>query len=146
MTECPICYEAITAETGITTLSCSHSFHLQCVATWLIQVNNCPCCRGEVTQYEDIQDLIPSLTEEYNDEDEDLTAMLDDMTQTFTDDTSWIMMRSGNWVVNTPVPDLQLPDLQLPDLQLPDLHLPPQIQRRPFVWNIHAEPYIPDSS
>ena len=57
MTDCPICYNTITKETGITTLSCSHSFHLQCVATWLLQVNTCPYCRGEVGEYENIMDM-----------------------------------------------------------------------------------------
>jgi hypothetical protein len=54
--ECPICYENIDASTGITTLSCSHSFHFGCISGWFLKqdVGTCPCCRKEMTAIEDL--------------------------------------------------------------------------------------------
>ena len=52
---CAICYCDIIAETtGITTLSCSHSFHLGCIAPWITKSETCPCCRSQVTEFEKI--------------------------------------------------------------------------------------------
>lgn len=55
--ECPICYEAITKESGVTTLSCSHSYHLKCIAVWILKSETCPCCRKAVSEHEKITDL-----------------------------------------------------------------------------------------
>jgi Ring finger domain len=52
MSECPICYEAINKDTGVSTLACSHSYHLKCIATWLSKNDSCPCCRKEVNEHE----------------------------------------------------------------------------------------------
>lgn len=52
MSECPICYEAINKDTGVSTLACSHSYHLKCIATWLSNNDSCPCCRKEVNEHE----------------------------------------------------------------------------------------------
>jgi hypothetical protein len=53
--ECPICYEAITAETGVVTTSCSHSYHFTCISGWFIkqEKGTCPCCRKEMSEKED---------------------------------------------------------------------------------------------
>ena len=53
--ECPICYEAITADTGIVTTSCKHSYHFSCIAGWYIkqEKGTCPCCRKEMNEKED---------------------------------------------------------------------------------------------
>ena len=47
---CSICHDGITKATGIATLSCSHSYHLSCIVTWLMTQDKgtCPCCRQEV--------------------------------------------------------------------------------------------------
>lgn len=56
--ECPICYEAITAATGQTTMGCKHSFHFACIANWFYSQNenglleSCPCCRHEALPIE----------------------------------------------------------------------------------------------
>jgi len=52
--DCPICYTDITEKTGHVVLSCSHKFHLNCVATWFysVEVETCPCCRRETSEKE----------------------------------------------------------------------------------------------
>lgn len=55
---CAICYDAITASTGKIELSCSHSFHINCLSTWFSTQNThlftqtCPCCRHEMNKNE----------------------------------------------------------------------------------------------
>jgi hypothetical protein len=53
--ECPICYEAITEETGVVTTSCKHSYHFTCISGWFIkqEKGSCPCCRKEMNEKED---------------------------------------------------------------------------------------------
>ena len=134
--ECPICYDAITKESGITTLSCEHSFHLSCIATWIIKCETCPCCRKEVGQYEDIKHLVPtSNTVMYDDESDtiDLDSMMNNMIQSALDSevpvARWIRMPSGNWV---------------PDIPVPILQLPPQIERLAYSYlNADAPPFYP---
>lgn len=57
--ECPICYEAITAETGVVTTSCNHSYHFSCISGWYIkqEKGTCPCCRKEMSEKEDFPDV-----------------------------------------------------------------------------------------
>ena len=96
--ECPICYEEITKGSGITTLSCSHSFHLKCIAVWILKSETCPCCRKEVSEHEKIADLVDHSTsihrasrlEDFN----TATGRLDQLEQ---------------WYVNRPIPILELP-------------------------------------
>lgn len=54
--DCSICYQAISATTGIATLSCSHSFHINCIGKWLISIDEgtCPCCRKKMSALEDL--------------------------------------------------------------------------------------------
>ena len=54
--DCSICYQAISATTGIATLSCSHSFHINCIGKWLISLDEgtCPCCRKKMSALEDL--------------------------------------------------------------------------------------------
>lgn len=50
--DCSICFNAITKETGLVTLSCEHSFHLRCINHWFWNqylkdlTESCPCCRN----------------------------------------------------------------------------------------------------
>lgn len=76
--ECPICYESITATSGITTLSCSHSFHYGCISGWFLNqdVGTCPCCRKEMTTTEDLprndaESTFSDDSDDDSDEDED---------------------------------------------------------------------------
>ena len=59
---CSICYDDVTKETGSTQLSCSHLYHPRCIAQWMISHPNCPCCRAEPTEYENMMNLTPSDT------------------------------------------------------------------------------------
>lgn len=58
MSDCPICYTAMTPATGSTTLGCSHSFHLTCIVSWFQEqaekgeTNTCPCCRRAAGEYD----------------------------------------------------------------------------------------------
>lgn len=55
---CSICCNDITLQTGKSSLSCHHSFHLKCISRWLSKNNSCPCCRNEVsTEFENLRFL-----------------------------------------------------------------------------------------
>ena len=64
---CAICYSPITPETGKLELSCSHSFHINCLALWFETLNRsqraqeCPYCRHECIDLE----IIPIATDIY---------------------------------------------------------------------------------
>ena len=96
--ECPICYEEITKDSDITTLSCSHSFHLKCIAVWIMKSETCPCCRTDVSDHEKIAHLRNHTerarsrprVEDFN----SATGRLDQLDQ---------------WYVNRPIPILELP-------------------------------------
>lgn len=58
--DCAICYDAITKSTGKVELSCSHTFHINCLTTWfksqseMHNEQNCPCCRHELNEAEEV--------------------------------------------------------------------------------------------
>ena len=91
--ECPICYENIDATTGVTTLSCSHSFHYGCISGWFLkqEVGTCPCCRKEMTAIEDLPRDDEEASVDSEDEDEvdftraELQAFLASMGGNLTD-------------------------------------------------------------
>ena len=54
---CPICMDAIVARvTGETQTSCGHSFHFQCLFSWMSVGTDktCPVCRAEPSEKERI--------------------------------------------------------------------------------------------
>jgi len=54
---CPICMDAIVARvTGETRTSCGHSFHFQCLVSWMSvgTRKTCPVCRAEPSEKERI--------------------------------------------------------------------------------------------
>jgi hypothetical protein len=71
--ECPICYDAIDATTGVATLSCAHSFHICCIAGWFakMETGTCPCCRKEMSALEDLPQPVAGDDDEDEEEDED---------------------------------------------------------------------------
>jgi len=70
---CPICMDAIVARvTGETRTSCGHSFHFQCLVSWMSvgSRKRCPVCRAEPSEKERIV-LEGSMDSVYADEDAD---------------------------------------------------------------------------
>lgn len=68
---CPICMDAIVARvTGETQTSCGHSFHFQCLFSWMSVGTDktCPVCRAEPSEKERIV-LEDSVHHEGADED-----------------------------------------------------------------------------
>jgi len=53
MTDCPICYDPISAQTNNCTLSCSHAFHLKCMTSWMETSETCPMCRMDFSDKEE---------------------------------------------------------------------------------------------
>ena len=51
---CSICLDALTQQTGIYTSSCGHLFHLGCIGRWILKNENCPNCRSEFVEKEQI--------------------------------------------------------------------------------------------
>lgn len=46
--ECSICYEKYYENSNISTLSCDHCFHTDCIKNWGKRKNNCPICRETI--------------------------------------------------------------------------------------------------
>jgi len=53
MEDCSICYLTIDASSGHCTLSCKHTFHVQCFVKWSSKNASCPLCRKEVKGIEE---------------------------------------------------------------------------------------------
>ena len=71
--ECSICYDAIDVTTGVATLSCSHSFHICCIAGWFakLEKGTCPCCRKEMSALEDLPQAAEAADSDEDDDDDD---------------------------------------------------------------------------
>ena len=52
MENCSICHDSINASTGHCTLSCSHSYHIQCLTKWSSNNPTCPLCRHSLSETE----------------------------------------------------------------------------------------------
>ena len=46
--DCAICHEPLTADTLVTP-GCNHTFHRNCICTWLRSNRSCPLCRNNFT-------------------------------------------------------------------------------------------------
>lgn len=46
--ECPLCLEKYSLVHQVSRLPCRHTFHMDCIRTWLYQKLSCPLCRGSV--------------------------------------------------------------------------------------------------
>jgi len=58
--ECSICLECISvATTGRVEMSCSHTFHLKCIGTWLNKNSSCPMCRTTPSEMETLEEAPP---------------------------------------------------------------------------------------
>lgn len=69
--ECPICFDDITDNTGRTVLSCGHHFHFGCLVKWFYSQqdvpSSCAMCRKVMGPTEDL----PLQEDEYEDETDD---------------------------------------------------------------------------
>lgn len=75
---CPICMDAIVARvTGETRTSCGHSFHFQCLVSWMSvgSRKRCPVCRAEPSEKERIV-LEGSMDSVYAEADADEDAIV----------------------------------------------------------------------
>ncbi len=106
--ECSICFSDITKATGLTTLSCSHSFHLGCIGRWILKNESCPLCRHELGDNERIAEDDPDATEVDDDvweeDDED-----DDDEDSGIRTLRWRRVGVGRWIVEDS--DDDAPDL-----------------------------------
>jgi len=69
-TECIVCMEEITGQTGHTVLGCGHTFHLACIVRWFAAQSDdstCPYCRHAVGE----KDNLPVMEEEEEESDDD---------------------------------------------------------------------------
>ncbi|MEN2497891.1 MAG: hypothetical protein MHMPM18_002222 [Marteilia pararefringens] len=72
--ECPVCLEAFADDERIRILACRHTFHSDCIITWLERNTSCPMCR-KLIEYNELlampesqQNLAADNTnDEYND-------------------------------------------------------------------------------
>lgn len=49
--ECPVCFDKFDQGTSVAQLSCTHTFHVECLKRWLNINAICPCCRMEIEIY-----------------------------------------------------------------------------------------------
>lgn len=47
---CVICLQEFESDEDLNQLPCSHSFHAQCVSTWLLRNKSCPLCQHNIDQ------------------------------------------------------------------------------------------------
>ena len=96
--ECSICYDAIDATTGVATLSCSHSFHICCIAGWFakLEKGTCPCCRKEMSALEDLPQPAEADESDDEDEDEDDDDSVDEVEFSRADLNAFLRARGGH--------------------------------------------------
>ena len=103
--DCSICFEAITKETGSTTLSCEHVYHFRCIDSWFTKQicedlpQTCPCCRNGGCEMDRCS--VIELDEEEEDDDfedeESETASEGDNESVAT--MRWERIGDGRWMV-----------------------------------------------
>jgi len=109
--DCSICMDAITKETGCTTLSCQHTFHFRCIDNWFgkqvwdDQPQTCPCCRSEGSDL-DRCEVMQGDEEEEEDEDDEYEddAESQSIDSEFPDDLAdvdlrWERVGPGRWMI-----------------------------------------------
>ena len=143
--DCPICHDAINADSGITTLACSHSYHLKCITQWISDHDTCPCCRKQVGDYEKIVKKTGlnrvERTQTYVGENafpDNIDEMLEEVIRELADSETlpvsrWILLDSGMWAR----------DEAREPREVPVLTLPPHIQRLSMGLNPNAPPFYP---
>jgi hypothetical protein len=111
--DCSICFDAITKETGSTTLSCEHVFHFRCIDEWFTKQlldnlhQTCPCCRSEGAEldrcmYEEVEEDDDYATEEDAESEtaSDANSILNEIPWEVSD-LLWERGGEGRWVVTS---------------------------------------------
>lgn len=77
--ECAVCLEPINKNKNIAITKCKHTFCFQCIGQTLMDVgNNCPLCREELIEYNNIDDESLGSEDTETDVDEDNDSLSDD--------------------------------------------------------------------
>ena len=101
--DCSVCFEAITKQTGVVTLSCEHSFHFRCIDSWFGQQvwndnpQSCPCCRNEGA--ESGLDRCNVEGDDEDDEDDDYSDDTESEDDNDDDDDLAEMLMSEDWIL-----------------------------------------------
>lgn len=114
--DCSICFDALTNETGSTTLSCQHTFHFRCIVNWFDKQigesleQTCPCCRGKGSEMDrcEVKEWNNDDDEEEDDEDyeedeegeEDTNSILDEIPDDARD-LLWERVGEGRWLITS---------------------------------------------
>jgi hypothetical protein len=127
---CSICLEDITKETGSTTLSCEHTFHLRCIVKWFAEQDmkdmpeSCPYCRSEGNHvdracFKEIYGDEEEEEEESEEEEEDTNFLEDESTYASLVEDGWqvefyaredgTVVRSIRWSNPNSLPGIQAP-------------------------------------
>lgn len=53
--ECPICLEKLKDGDEVISLPCAHTFHFQCITSWLSEHDTCPLCRNPISNFNQSQ-------------------------------------------------------------------------------------------
>ena len=122
---CSICLEDITKETGSTTLSCEHTFHLRCIVKWFAEQDmkdmpeSCPYCRSEGNHVDRACFAEIYGDEEEEEEEEDTNFLEDESTYASLVEDGWqveiypredgTVVRSIRWLNPNSLPGIQAP-------------------------------------
>ena len=103
--DCSICLEAITKQTGSTTLSCEHAFHFRCIDSWFTKQvfdqleQTCPCCRNGGCDMDRCSIMELDEEEEYDDESYEEDAASEASDDESMSDIRWERTGPGHWLV-----------------------------------------------
>jgi hypothetical protein len=85
VTECIVCMEEITGQTGHTALGCGHKFHLVCIVRWFAaqpEDSTCPYCRHTVGEKDNLPMAEDGSETESDSSDSDSDSSSDDDSST----------------------------------------------------------------
>jgi hypothetical protein len=132
--DCPICFDAITSETGQVTTSCGHSFHFKCLNHWYYQQlqtdtaqESCPCCRKEPCPYERASTI--------DDENETATESFESESIEEEPHLEWVRIAPRRWIISSSEDRLRiLAQVAASQPKLDPLHIPPYNGEAHALW------------
>ena len=99
MTECAICFDSITAETGKTVLACGHEYHMLCIVRWFQGQegpSSCPYCRHEAGELDNVPMAEDSEGEGEEDDDNTDDGSGDGEAEDL--EAVWFRAPDGTWI------------------------------------------------